>query len=43
MELVLLLLTWLSEALSDAKLSPMSEKTLFQKIMYREEPGDILY
>jgi Scavenger mRNA decapping enzyme C-term binding len=21
----------------------MSEKTLFQKIMYREKPGDILY
>ena len=43
MELVLLLLKWLRETFSDAKLPPMSEKTLFQKIMDREEPGDILY
>ena len=37
------MLKWLSETFSDAKLPSMSEKTLFQKIMHREEPGDILY
>ncbi len=37
------MLKWLRETFSDAKLPPMSEKTLFQKIMDREEPGDILY
>jgi len=43
MEDVLLLLKRLREAFSDAKLPLVSEKTLFQKIMDREEPGDILY
>ena len=43
MEDVLLLLKRLRDAFSDAKLPLVSEKTLFQKIMDREEPGDILY
>ena len=43
MELVLLLLRWLRDAFSGAMLPPVSEKTLFQKIMDREEPGNILY
>ena len=33
----------LSDTLRGAKLLRMSGKTLFQKIMDREEPGDILY
>jgi len=43
MKLVLLLLRWLRDAFSGAMLPPVPEKTLFQKIMDREEPGDILY
>jgi histidine triad (HIT) family protein len=43
MEDVLLLLKRLRDAFSDAMLPLVSEKTLFQKIMDREEPGDILY
>ena len=39
----MLLLERLSDTLRGAKLPPMSEKTLFQKIMDREEPGYILY
>lgn len=39
----LLLLKRLRSALWGAKLPRMPEKTLFQKIMDREEPGDILY
>jgi histidine triad (HIT) family protein len=33
----------LRSAFPTVKLPPMSEKTLFQKIMDREEPGDIVY
>ena len=31
------------DASQSVKLLPVAEKTLFQKIMDREEPGDILY